>query len=700
MGDRFTDPPPPVGQRPEDRLDSWKEIAAYLKRDVTTVQRWEKREGMPVHRHVHDRLGTVYAFRGDLDAWARSRNLRGPLDQEEPAGDLAAGAVTAPGQGLRDEGGASQSVSTAAMAAPPVAMEPSRRKQWLVVAAATITAWVLVPLDGVPRNPLADARFERLTDFGGIEQAAAISRDGRFVAFLSDRDGPIDVWLTQLGTGRFYNLTRGEFPELVNPSVRTLGFSPDGSHVTFWTRKADGSNPGAIGIWAVPILGGQPRPYLEGVAEFDWSNDSSSLVYHTTGPGDPLFVKRGSQEPDPRQIFAAPPGLHGHFPVWSPNQAFIYFVQGSLPDGMDIWRIKPTGGAAERITHHNSRVSHPVLWNQRTLIYVASDSGTSGQRLYSLDIERRVPRPLSSGLDSYTSLAGSADGRRLVATVANPKGTLWSLPLADAASEPAAATRISLSTGSGSSPRLGPDYLLYVSSRGAGEGIWKLADGRTTELWTSPGVRIIGGPAIAPGGGRIAFSVAQGGRTILYVMGADGANARAVTDSLTLHGAPAWGPDGQSITTAAIDGDVRHLYRVSLDGRPPVLWVTEYSVDPVWDPDGQFVVYSGADIGTTFRVKAVSADATPYPLPELTLTRGGRHMRFLPGRRALVVLRGEIEHKNLWLIDLDDGKERQLTNLGRDFNVRDFDVSPDGRALVLDRVQDQSDVVLIDVRGR
>ena len=33
----------------EDRLDSWKEIAAYLNRDVTTVQRWEKREGMPVH---------------------------------------------------------------------------------------------------------------------------------------------------------------------------------------------------------------------------------------------------------------------------------------------------------------------------------------------------------------------------------------------------------------------------------------------------------------------------------------------------------------------------------------------------------------------------------------------------------------------------------------------------------------------------
>src|SRR5215813_11363071 len=64
---------PDSGPPLDDRLTSWKEIAAYLKRDVTTVQRWEKREGMPVHRHVHDRMGSVYAFRVELDAWVRTR---------------------------------------------------------------------------------------------------------------------------------------------------------------------------------------------------------------------------------------------------------------------------------------------------------------------------------------------------------------------------------------------------------------------------------------------------------------------------------------------------------------------------------------------------------------------------------------------------------------------------------------------------
>src|SRR6202051_3775756 len=67
---------PSSEQPPRQRLDSWKEIATYFNRDVTTVQRWEKREGMPVHRHLHDRAGSIYAFITELDAWARSRNVR------------------------------------------------------------------------------------------------------------------------------------------------------------------------------------------------------------------------------------------------------------------------------------------------------------------------------------------------------------------------------------------------------------------------------------------------------------------------------------------------------------------------------------------------------------------------------------------------------------------------------------------------
>ena len=65
-------------------------------------------------------------------------------------------------------------------------------------------------------------------------------------------------------------------------------------------------------------------------------------------------------------------------------------------------------------------------------------------------------------------------------------------------------------------------------------------------------------------------------------MHADGTNAHAMADSLELPGAPAWSPDGQSITTAVVQHGVPHLFKVPVDGRPPVLLVQEYSVDPVW----------------------------------------------------------------------------------------------------------------------
>src|SRR5258708_26420361 len=84
-------PPADEYRRPnEGRLDSWKKIAVYLKRDVTTVQRWEKREGMPVHRQLHDKMGSVYAFRSELDAWMQSRSEQNALSGTEPSSDSPA----------------------------------------------------------------------------------------------------------------------------------------------------------------------------------------------------------------------------------------------------------------------------------------------------------------------------------------------------------------------------------------------------------------------------------------------------------------------------------------------------------------------------------------------------------------------------------------------------------------------------------
>jgi Tol biopolymer transport system component len=257
-----------------------------------------------------------------------------------------------------------------------------------------------------------------------------------------------------------------------------------------------------------------------------------------------------------------------------------------------------------------------------------------------------------------------------------------------------------LATSTGFFPRLGPDYLLYVSATNTKEGIWKLVSGTSAELWSGLDAQIIGGPAISQDRRQIAFSVRQHGHALLYVMQADGTNARVAADSLDLQGAPTWASDGQSISSAANDRGIPHVFRVPLDGRPPVLLVREYSIDPAWTPDGRFLLYSGPDIGTTFAVKAITAQGAAHPLPPVTFTRGARRLALLRGGQALVFLRGDIQHKNLWLMDLETGSERQLTNLPPDFNIRDFDISPDGHEVVLERVQERSDIVLLDRRRR
>jgi Tol biopolymer transport system component len=667
---------------PADRLDSWKEIAAHLKRDVTTVQRWERREAMPVHRHVHDKLGSVYAYRSELDAWTRGRSASKPA---EPDGDAE------PLDGFR-------------AADPPPTRLQGRGRRLVLLGAGTAAIVALVLAAWWTQRPpeaeaplLAGARFSQLSNFGGTEQAAAISRDGRFVAFLSDQDGPTDVWVTQIGTGRFYNLTRGAFTDLANPAVRTLGFSPDGSLVTFWTRRVGAAGQAQTSIWAVPVLGGPARPYLEDAAELDWSRDGDRLVYHTIAAGDPMFVTGTLATPRGTPIFAASAGDHSHFVVWSPDGAFIYFVQGTLPDRLDIWRIKPTGGPPERLTHHESQVSHPVFLNARTLAYLASDADGSGPWLHSLDLDERIPRRTTVGIDRYTSLAASADGRRLVATRASSQGTLWRLPIAAAPSSNAAAHRVPLTTGNGSSPRLGADSLLYVASNGTSDRLWRLHNGVPAEVWSADRARISGGPALARGGDRVAFTIEQDGRTSLIVANADGTGARPVLSGVELRGAPAWSADGSAIAIAVVERGVPRVHRVPLDGGAPAVFLEEYSVDPVWAPDGNLMVFSGPDIGTTLSVRAAAADATTSALHDLRLARGGRRVVFMPGQRALVVLRGGIGHKNLWLVDIESGAERQLTDFAPDFVVRDFDVSADGRELVVEQANERSDVVLLDL---
>ena len=161
---------------PPERLDSWKVVAAYLKRDVTTVQRWERREGMPVHRHLHDKRGSVYALASELDAWRESRGaLFGRAAPDAPAsleGVASASVQTHPAPATdpkrpRARFWTRRSLAVAALvglALAATAYYIPRRESVRNAAPAKIASLAVLPLRNLSRDPAQEYLAEGMTE--------------------------------------------------------------------------------------------------------------------------------------------------------------------------------------------------------------------------------------------------------------------------------------------------------------------------------------------------------------------------------------------------------------------------------------------------------------------------------------------------------------------------------------------------------
>ena len=348
----------------------------------------------------------------------------------------------------------------------------------LVAGAALASAYWACRADPPPvRNPLETASFTRFTNFEGTERSAAISRDGRFVVFRADRDGPLDVWLGQVGTGQLVNLTKGIDDEFATDTP-SCGFSAYGSEI--WLSGGPGRR-----LRLMPMMGGAARPFLSDRAVVAaWSSDGSQIVFHLQDEGDSMYIadRTGANA---RLLFRRNRNEHNHFPVWSADGRWIYFISGKpVIKEMDVWRISVAGGTPERLTTHNSSVGYLAPIDAHTLVDVAHDVDGSGPWLWALDVDRKVTRRISFGVEKYASVAATADGRRLVATVSNPSASLWTVPInPNGIAGEAAVQSFPLPTADSSAPQYGGSALFYLSSLGAGDGVWRVDKGEVTEIW-------------------------------------------------------------------------------------------------------------------------------------------------------------------------------------------------------------------------
>jgi len=584
----------------------------------------------------------------------------------------------------------SLSATSAAKSVP----QPKSRRAWIpwVLGAALLVGTAvreMVRPVPAPPNPLEKARFTRVTEFESVE--AAISPDGRFVAFISDHDGPFDVWLSQVGNGRLINLTQGKAGPLPGP-LRSVGFSGNGSEI--WLGGGDVG----MRLRLMPLTGGTLRNFLgEETVNLAWSPDGERVVYHTFGNGDPMFVA-DRDGANARRIFGDQPGIHNHYPTWSPDGRWIYFVHGTpATKEMDLWRIDPDGRHAERLTQRNTDVAYPTPVGNRTVFYVARDGDGSGPWLWAFDLKQKDSRRASFGLEQYTSVEASSDGRKLVATISNPVAGLWSVPILNRLAEEHDVKPYSVPTKRALAPRFGGASLFYLSSLGTGDGLWRLRDGQVTEIWKGADGALQETPAVSRDGGRVAIVLRRSGKRQLHVLSADGAELQPIAEGIDIQGTSCWSPDGKWIVTGGSNATGPGLFKIPFEGGSPVRLVAGQALNPVWSPDGNLIVYAGTNVRTFAPLLAVHPDGTSIKLPEITLRRLGERVRFSPDGKSLIYMQGLLASQDFWLLDLASMKSRPLARLQNRASMRTFDVTSDGKQIVFDRLRENSDVVMIDL---
>jgi Tol biopolymer transport system component len=342
--DDLSHPVPPAGER----LDSWKAIAAHLRRDVRTVQRWERKEALPVHRHLHGTQGSVYAYAPELDAWWTGRRM-----------------------GLETE--------SAVHSGPP------RRQRQVALGAAAALALLSVGtvlfVNNSPDLPAAElVRFSvgapdgtRLNRFA----SPAVSPDGRRLVFVATSStGRDSLWIRQLDS-----LTVRELSET------------DGGLFPFWSPDSEAVAFFANGKLAIADVSGGPTRIVcdsPGFYGGTWNQEGVILFAPTHREIFRVLASGGA----PSQVTTVDRSTHEIQHMWPeflPDGRRFLFISNSGPGGQRSVRLGSLDTRESQIVLQNA--SHAVYGPLDHLLFVR-DNALLAQRFDPVG-SRLVGEPLT-----------------------------------------------------------------------------------------------------------------------------------------------------------------------------------------------------------------------------------------------------------------------------------------------------------------
>jgi Tol biopolymer transport system component len=552
------------------------------------------------------------------------------------------------------------------------------------------------------RASVSYARPARVASGSGRQFGPAISPDGKWVAYLEESGGRVDVFTRFLAGGDAVNLTaRSGLDVQQQTGGGGLEISPDGTQVLFMAGPAGGL-PSEYVIWAVPApLGGPAHKRFSGALSVRFSPDGQRVVLLRGGGsrGDALVVADATGE-NVREILKAEGAVHAHWPAWSRDGRFVYYIRSPVTgnsEPSEIWRVPADGGRAEPFISTPRRAVFPVPLADG-LLYAANPDGVE-LALYFRPFGRGSTRRLTTGLGSFAELRATPDGSRLVSTFLENRERLVLYPLDG---EPSRTIGDPV-TGDRDPAVLPNGRLVFSSARSGARNLWTSAlDGSDPRpLTTDLGFDEC--PAVSPDGRTVAFVSDRDGSRGIWTVPIDGGAPHLLRRAL-VHDQLAFSSDGHSLLFSAPGGELPALFRVALpEGTLTKIPTPGSAHAPATSPRGDLVAYLDT-LGSVYAggpprpvvTRYLDAQGAPALVgaPDAPWAANGRLAFSQDGRRLAIASNPGSSGGAIWVGE-PGSSFRKLTTLPPGIMTRGVAFTADGAGLVVSEESSAGDVVLL-----